>query len=289
MNTAAFKTILGLAVATAVLSTANNASAQGKNMHFLKKNSALKTTIKTESKKEKAKSPFGLEFVNSAQMFDKKDGNFLVTEITASYAVMENVSLKLYGGHDSYFYKSEDNAAYDLEPSIAIGGMKLFDAIDFGGSMGGLLPTSRDAQETGRTGGYSLSGDLGGSVSGISLGMNNTFYQFFYKSPPGPTPALDDLDEDRTYKNNYTTYANVVSVKVPVVSGIKWATDMRNRIKTYFNDSELHQLRLRTRLSYSLGPVTAQAGMWSQKDVTKAGSLFQPKSRAFFFNLIVGI
>jgi hypothetical protein len=287
MKTTAFKTVLGLAIAT--LFVGSQASAQMKAVVAPKRVTKLKTSIKAAAPKEEAKSPFGLEIVNSAQMFDKKAGNFLVTELTASYEVMENVSLNLYGGFDTYFYNTEDNAAYDLEPSIGLSGMKLFNAIDFSGSFGGLLPTSRDAHNTGRIGGYSISTDLGGSLAGIGLGMNNTFYQFAYKSSPGPTPALEDFDEDPTYKNNYTTYANVVSFKVPIIGGLKWSNDVRNRIKTYFDGHDLHQLRLRTRLSYSFGAVTAQAGTWSQKDITKAGSLFQPKSRAFFVNLIVGI
>lgn len=289
---AVFHSLLAATLATTFLA-GEIASAQMKTTaspDAARARSSLRTKVKKATAKQEEKSPWGLEIANIGILSDKSESNLVEIDVTGEYEFLENVSFSLYQGFESYFAQPEKNNAFDLEPSVSVSNIELVQDLKLKLTLGLVLPTSRDAHETGRTGGYRFDGDFSTKISDISIGFNNSFYQFTYQSPPGATPELSDLDEDNTYKNVYSQFANVVSVGVPLGGPFKWSVDMRNRIKTYFSDRELHQFRLRTRLGVALSDaVTAQVGISGQKDVSKSGSLFQPSSRAYYVNLILSI
>lgn len=286
---AAFKSLVGLAVATAILAS-QSASAQLKSSVASKRSTSLKTNVVTAAPPVAPKKLFTLSVAGTAFSLPEKEDNFIETDITGAFALAENFSLNLDTGFESYFTKQENNNGYDLEISANVSDLPVVSTVTFSPGLIAVLPTSRDAHNKGMTGGWGAYGNFGAKVGDVGLGLENRFYQYTYKNNDIPTPAEgDDVKEDLQDRERFFTGLNSVAytqatMGIPLGAGFKLKLDSRYRVKTPYIGDEIVQLRARTRIAYAItDALGVQAGVYWQK------KLSDPKSPSMFSSLNRGI
>lgn len=293
---AAFTSFLGLTLVTSIL-VGSTAEAQVRTSLAPRKTTAksqLKAKVSTAAPaKAEDKSRFGMNISGTYYGKEQNESNWFETWITGSFKISDSLSFSLDTGFDAYMEKQEDNQGYDLEANLVVTGIEIAKDFTFTPGLIGVAAVSRDSREKNMAGAYGARANFGLKLGGVSLGLDNNFYQIAYKEAPIATPEADffENDDKRFYGNEYTRATTVLSVGIPV-GPVKFKNDLRYRQSTPYEGEETRTLRYRPRISYGIMEnLSVTGGLSFQQKLTDPKRLpfFNSKNRMITFNISLDV